>query len=418
MPRRYAGTPLEGDYASLKRRRELARALTAQSLEPYQGTQVVTGHAVDDRWGQGLGKIGQAIIGAMSNKRADDDEAVLGEKFDIGRKEGLEKVIRSLTPEPENYVERNPSMKAPDYMSAGMELETNPYLKDSDIGKDLVAKAIGGQANRYPSYQFLPTAEGYARGNRRTGNIEQVEGDFLRSQDNPRLQGQLAGARGYAGEASKNQAALATKPQVERAVTQAKSDVDLAMKPEIKKQTDLAEREADKIIAKPKVDSSLSAQDAKTGMLDAEIDQAKDQASIWTTGFLGAGTSWVPGTPAHDLSNTLATIKSNIGFDKLQEMRNNSPTGGALGQVSEFENRLLQSVWGALEQSQSPPQFKDNLEKVRKQSQESWGRIKEAYKQDYNVEYKEAGRNAYTPPEGVSPELWGIMTPEEKSAWQ
>jgi len=171
----------------------------------------------------------------MSNKRADDDEAALGEKFDTGRKEGLEKITRALTPEPENYVETNPAMKDPDYMAAGMELETNPYLKDSDIGKSLVAKAIGGQANRYPSYQFLPTAEGYARGNRRTGNIEQVEGDFLRSQDNPRLQGQLAGARGYAGEASKNKAALATEPQVVTAVTQAEKDVKLEMDPKIER---------------------------------------------------------------------------------------------------------------------------------------------------------------------------------------
>jgi hypothetical protein len=72
-------------------------------------------------------------------------------------------------------------------------------------------------------------------------------------------------------------------------------------------------------------------------------------------------------------------------------MRNNSPTGGALGQVSEFENRLLQAVWGALEQSQSPSQFNENLDLVKKQTEESWVRIRAAYKKDYGTEYREGG---------------------------
>jgi hypothetical protein len=73
----------------------------------------------------------------------------------------------------------------------------------------------------------------------------------------------------------------------------------------------------------------------------------------------------VPGTPAHDLSKLLDTIKANIGFDRLQQMRAASPTGGALGQVSEFENRLLQATIGALEQSQGKEQFLYNLQRVQ-----------------------------------------------------
>jgi len=42
-------------------------------------------------------------------------------------------------------------------------------------------------------------------------------------------------------------------------------------------------------------------------------------------------------------------------------MRDNSPTGGALGQVSEFENRLLQSVRGSLDPNQSQDQLRNNL---------------------------------------------------------
>lgn len=97
------------------------------------------------------------------------------------------------------------------------------------------------------------------------------------------------------------------------------------------------------------------------------VKKAKDQASFWTTGFVGSKLASVPGTPAFDLGQTLQTIKANIGFDKLQEMRNNSPTGGALGAVSDVETKLLQSVVAAVEQSQSQEQFKENMDVLERE---------------------------------------------------
>jgi hypothetical protein len=135
----------------------------------------------------------------------------------------------------------------------------------------------------------------------------------------------------------------------------------------------------------PKAESNLTAAQSKTGMLSDLIAKAKTQANFWSTGFMGQKLADVGGTPAHDLAGTLSTIKANIGFDKLQEMRANSPTGGALGNVSDNENKLLQSVWGALMQSQTEDQFKQNLDLVDKQVKESWDRINKAYQADYGV---------------------------------
>jgi hypothetical protein len=75
----------------------------------------------------------------------------------------------------------------------------------------------------------------------------------------------------------------------------------------------------------------------------------------------------IPGTPQRDLAANLATIKANIGFDRLQEMREMSPTGGALGQVSNLENQLLQATRGNLEQSQSREQLLNNAVMLRNQ---------------------------------------------------
>lgn len=83
-----------------------------------------------------------------------------------------------------------------------------------------------------------------------------------------------------------------------------------------------------------------------------------------TTGFGGFLTQRVPGNPGYDVSKLLDGIRANVGFDKLQQMREASPTGGALGAVSERENTLLQSTLGSLEQSQTREQFEYNLRRV------------------------------------------------------
>jgi hypothetical protein len=70
------------------------------------------------------------------------------------------------------------------------------------------------------------------------------------------------------------------------------------------------------------------------------------------------------GTDAYQLSTYLDTVRGNIGFDKLQSMREASPTGGALGQVSDFENRLMQATQGSLRQGQDPDELIYNLKRA------------------------------------------------------
>ena len=82
------------------------------------------------------------------------------------------------------------------------------------------------------------------------------------------------------------------------------------------------------------------------------------------TGF-GAYLAGLPNTDAKSLSNKLRTIQANISFDKLQAMREASPTGGALGQVSTFELQNLMAVFGSLEQSQSNEELQYNLRRLQ-----------------------------------------------------
>ena len=65
-----------------------------------------------------------------------------------------------------------------------------------------------------------------------------------------------------------------------------------------------------------------------------------------------------------DAISLATTIKSSIGFDRLQQMREESPTGGALGQVSELELVTLQATLGSLDLNQSKENLLYNLERL------------------------------------------------------
>ena len=95
------------------------------------------------------------------------------------------------------------------------------------------------------------------------------------------------------------------------------------------------------------------------------IDDITPQVNNYTVGPIGKAASNIPGTPAYNFKSALETLKSNIAFGALTEMRAASKTGGALGQVSDREGALLQSSLGALDIGQSPTQFKAQLKKIK-----------------------------------------------------
>lgn len=104
-----------------------------------------------------------------------------------------------------------------------------------------------------------------------------------------------------------------------------------------------------------------------TVVIDAldDIDRLMKTAKLPTTGAIGVRLSEIGGTAASDIASTLKTIRANISFDKLSEMRAASATGAALGAVSDTEMALLANSAAALEQSQSEAQFKTNLKRLR-----------------------------------------------------
>jgi len=99
--------------------------------------------------------------------------------------------------------------------------------------------------------------------------------------------------------------------------------------------------------------------------LTGQLDRAEKMVGTTTTGLIGSGMRKIPGTDAYDLNRIVDTVKANIGFDQLQQMRRESPTGGALGQVAIKELDMLQATLGSLDTAQDPDTVRHNIKQIK-----------------------------------------------------
>lgn len=154
-----------------------------------------------------------------------------------------------------------------------------------------------------------------------------------------------------------------------------------------------------------------------------KIKQAKKllgQASWYNpaTGFGAEKAAGIGGSNAANMKAIVDTISANIAFGELQAMREASPTGGALGAVSERELVLLSSTLASLSQSQSPEQFAKNLDELETIYS---GIMAKAAAYPNASEYGfDGGAQPATSaaPAGIDADVWDVMTPEERALFQ
>lgn len=132
-----------------------------------------------------------------------------------------------------------------------------------------------------------------------------------------------------------------------------------------------------------KAQAALNGFKQQSELVTKTINDAIKEITPFSTGY-GSVLSALPNTQARKLNNYLQTIKSNVGLDKLQTMRDNSPTGGALGPVSDFENKLLQATNGALDPMQSD-QLLSNLAQIRDLYPKVLAEKEAAFRHDYRA---------------------------------
>lgn len=179
---------------------------------------------------------------------------------------------------------------------------------------------------------------------------------------------------------------------------------------------------AGKTMTAEKAMSALNSATSKAGFVKAAIADARRLAQtkqvdfgpvqIGTTGIGSLG-AVIPGSPASDLQSQIETVVANIGFNELAQMRAQSPTGAALGSVTEKELKFLQSVIASLSASQSQAQFLKNLDRVEQAYDRVLQSLQNDYARDFGGGAQPAPRGAVAPGDYVWNPATGRMEPAQ-----
>ena len=154
---------------------------------------------------------------------------------------------------------------------------------------------------------------------------------------------------------------------------------------ETEEEKQLARLNVKKQINQPKEKALLVNAESNFDRMIEEAEAIKNHPSLGMATGMTSPMSRIPGTGAKNVSSRLNTLKSKTGFSVLQEMRANSPTGGALGQVSDRENQMLQENISSLDQGQSTKDIKDSLDRVINYAKGAKARLRQAYNDYYGV---------------------------------
>jgi hypothetical protein len=158
---------------------------------------------------------------------------------------------------------------------------------------------------------------------------------------------------------------------------------DIQTKPKIEEGKKEVERVADLKAKLPKAQNALTSTLAKYSSVKDTIQRAFPLVQSLNASFGSESLAKVPGSGAADLRALLDTIGANLAFNELGEMRSNSPTGGALGQVTERELALLQATKQNITATQSVGQLRENLLRLYKDLEAGEGRLQDAFGNEF-----------------------------------
>jgi len=145
----------------------------------------------------------------------------------------------------------------------------------------------------------------------------------------------------------------------------------------------------------PQATKAVQTFDATTNDLISDLQKLKDHPGLnGITGFVYGRTPGVTGK-AREAEAIYDRIMARGGFSELQEMRNASPTGGALGNVSNAEGQQLRAAFAAIDRRQDPESVRRAIDDAIIRLRGSKERVRDAYNMTY--EYK-GGQTAPSKP--------------------
>lgn len=147
----------------------------------------------------------------------------------------------------------------------------------------------------------------------------------------------------------------------------------------------------------PQATSALKTFESSSDTLVKELERLRDHPGLDSITGIAAGR--LPGlTPNGRAAEALFDkLVARGQFQELQNLRNSSPTGGALGNVSNAEGDRLRQAFAALDRRQEARDVRAAIDIAIGEIRQSKGRLRDAY--DLTYEYRQGdGSTATTPP--------------------
>lgn len=239
----------------------------------------------------------------------------------------------------------------------------------ADLARELAEIRANSQQERSPYYQFLQTPTGFMAGNARTGEVTPVihgGQQVMPAQIDPTTQRGVAEAKA-GGKVSGE--------------TQATSQIDL---PRV-------------------IDNANNSLQLIDQMVGTEDGKGKEHPGFQSAvGMRVPGLGMIPGTDTSNFNTLLDQVKGGAFLEAF-----NSLKGG--GQITEVEGKKATDAITRMQNAQSESEFK-------KAAREYQGIIRKGVERA-RMKAGQSSSGGGVPP-GVDPELWKIMTPEERAAWQ
>lgn len=147
----------------------------------------------------------------------------------------------------------------------------------------------------------------------------------------------------------------------------------------------------------PQATQALKTFDSAADNLISDLERLKNHPGLSNITGVIAGRTPSLTAQGREAQALYKKIIARGGFQELQNLRQSSPTGGALGNVSNQENQSLREAFGALDQTQDASSVRNEIDRIVTNIGGSKNRVREAF--DMTYDYKNtAPRSNAAPP--------------------